>query len=246
VRLAALKGDPQTEALLSEKHPELRQIADICRSSLEGGSLTLADARGAAGKWFERSLRGSNSHGPSVRAGLCDRLRERLRERAAVLRCGVDASKLQAELEGSRFEGLWIAREGRGVYSLGDAHEGSGLPKVDSIGATISPCVRVIVKAAGNGLLIDSFFHADEREPVPARVPIGPFLSVYYEGVPLRDAMTKWKSSRKGADSADSVAALIKGLPPGWELRESRSKRGVYYYANPAKGLSQLERPVEE
>jgi len=41
----------------------------------------------------------------------------------------------------------------------------------------------------------------------------------------------------------ESLKALAASLPPGWELRESRSKKGVYYYANPALGLSQNERP---
>lgn len=41
------------------------------------------------------------------------------------------------------------------------------------------------------------------------------------------------------------AAALPEDLPPGWVRKESRSKRGAYYYAHPATGRTQVEKPVE-
>merc|ERR1719313_71727 len=105
----------------------------------------------------------------------------------------------------------------------------------------------------------------------PVKCQIGPFLTVYFEGLSLKEALAKWNEGLErrakmqrtiqavqpgpvvrlaGSGSGDSndhekqkLKALAASLPPGWELRESRSKKGQYYYANPSKGLSQHERP---
>merc|ERR1712129_630148 len=96
----------------------------------------------------------------------------------------------------------------------------------------------------------------------PARVPIGPFLTVYFEGMPLKEALAHWKNGtvRNGGLQPEEVAQQVvqvvpaapignvaqePPLPLGWEKRESRSKKGVFYYANPSKGLSQMERPTK-
>lgn len=195
-------------------------------------------------------------------------------------------SLLLKELEGSRYENLWISRQGPGRYILGDDNEGSGLPLVDQDGARIHPRVRVVVKVLNGKLLIDGFYHEGEEDFLnPARVPIGPFLTVYFEGMPLKEALARWKNgvpkplastntsagSSLGSNSANNLVgggskppgAVNSGiieppaapryqepgpppppaLPSGWEMRESRSKKGVFYYAHPAKGLSQMERP---
>lgn len=289
-----LRGDPKVEALLVERHPELVFVAESCGA---GGkpSTTLEKAREAARGWFERGLKGSNKHGGAQRTVLCNQLLktlkahsawlvavegatepvrlERLLERGPAQEEGpLICSLLSQELEGSRYEGLWISRQGPGQYFLGDDHEGSGLPRVDQDGARIYPRVRVMVKVNNSRLEIDGFFHeGDEKQLNPARVPIGPFLTVYFEGVSLKEALLRWKGGppRNGGSQAAAgsrvVAAPVGGsaaggsaaggnssnlraleskLPPGWELRESRSKKGVYYYANPSKGLSQMVRPT--
>merc|ERR1712232_760148 len=108
----------------------------------------------------------------------------------------------------------------------------------------------------------------------PAKVAVGPFLTVYFEGAPLKEAMARWKDGNRGrvlpraSDSDEDEGGTIGGvrpkaaarsktstaiggfngndgkvtsaasssetlrtmcaelppLPPGWELRESRSK----------------------
>lgn len=312
VRLAALRGDPKVEALIARKHPELSGTALECGA---GGSrtLTLEQTLEKARPWFERGLRGYNKQGPVERAGLCMKVADTLKAHTALLRfTDVDliaqalhkgaaedegplvCAALAAELEGSRFEGLWISREGPdGAYLIGDDHEGSGLPPLDEDGAPIAPRIRVLVKISGGKLVVDSFYHTGETTLNPAKVPVGPFLSVYFEGASLKEALAKWKGgpppplpgeplclppiALPGASSAasssapapaapvapvvppapgpvtlaptaaaqqdPSLRALSAKLPPGWEIRESRSKKGVFFYANPAKGLSQMERP---
>lgn len=47
-------------------------------------------------------------------------------------------------------------------------------------------------------------------------------------------------------ESSEEESSSDEALPPGWEKRESRTKKGVYYYAHVAKGLSQMERPKGE
>lgn len=291
VRLAGLRGNPETEALLNEKYKELKVIADRCGAGGES-QVTLNQAKESVRGWFDRCLRGSNRQGPAERASICTRVNNTLKEHAHSLRRGAESSRLSdvlrrgrpeeegpvicsvlsKELEGSRYEGLWISKESHGIYILGDNHDGSGLPSEDDIGAKICPRIRVVVKMSQQQLVIDGFFHEGEDVMIPAKVPIGPFLSVYFEGVPLREAVSRWKngqhlppshhfpsqssalkapmmaapmvvSSRQDDIPDETVSILSKGLPEGWEIRESRSKKGVYYYANQAKGLSQLERP---
>merc|ERR1719162_2560792 len=110
--------------------------------------MSLEKAREVAKRWFERGLRGSNRHGPAQRALLCDQLEKTLKSHAGVLCAGAAdvnrvaealergsrgeegplvCSLLSRELIGSRYEGLWISREGPGLYLLGDEHDGSGL-----------------------------------------------------------------------------------------------------------------------
>merc|ERR1711971_992199 len=102
-----------------------------------------------------------------------------------------------------------------------------------------------------NRLCIAGFFHEGEDDYLnPAKVPIGPFLSVYFEGFALKQALEVWKDHPQrngtGSKSADNVApsvpgsargeavrseksdqirALEKTLPPVWEIRESGARR---------------------
>eukprot|EP00928_Gymnodinium_smaydae_P081148 TRINITY_DN64719_c0_g1_i1.p1 TRINITY_DN64719_c0_g1~~TRINITY_DN64719_c0_g1_i1.p1 ORF type:complete len:367 (-),score=82.60 TRINITY_DN64719_c0_g1_i1:109-1209(-) len=276
IHLAMLRGHPEVEKLLAASHTELQRTAEACGATGQK-TASLDQAKDAAKAWFARGLKGSNRHGPAERAALCRKLTEGLQRHVAALqRSPLDqvagalerkASEegplvccaLAAELRGSRYEGLWISQAEPGIYFLGDSSaEGSGLPSSDADGATIYSPVRVIVKIRKDRLVIDAFYNqGDQGEMNQAGVPIGPFLSVYYEGMGLRDALAQWRpaadanggeqrprAAANGASSAaSSIAAINATLPPGWELRESRSKKGVFYYANQAKGLSQMERP---
>jgi hypothetical protein len=176
------------------------------------------------------------------------------------------------ELEYTNFDGIWVSHSGPGRYILGDEDPVSGLPDKDADGANIDRVIRVAIKIADGKLTIDGFFHKGEEDMNPVRCNIGPFLTVYFEGLSLKEALSKWKEGLErrakvqrsmqmqpgpvvrlaapgggGLSESDrekeKLKALAASLPPGWELRESRSKKGQYYYANPAKGLSQHERP---
>jgi len=294
-RLAALQNDPQTEQLLADKHPELLHVAEDVGASGQS-SRSIEQSREAAKGWFERGLRGSNRHGPAQRADLCIRLADILKARAAAILSELQAGTaieaatralrrgkadeegpllcaiMAKELEGSRYEGIWISRVGPGRYILGDEDPASGLPDKDSDGANIDRVIRVAVRAAEGKLIIDGFFHKGEDDMNPVKCQVGPFLTVYFESLSLKEACSKWNDFlerrakvlraglgfqpgivvRAATTSAaqsnqdqqkESLKALAASLPPGWELRESRSKKGQYYYANPAKGLSQHERP---
>eukprot|EP00929_Paragymnodinium_shiwhaense_P112955 TRINITY_DN81217_c0_g1_i1.p2 TRINITY_DN81217_c0_g1~~TRINITY_DN81217_c0_g1_i1.p2 ORF type:complete len:347 (+),score=91.60 TRINITY_DN81217_c0_g1_i1:62-1102(+) len=268
VRLAALQGDAKTEAMLADKHPELTDLAMKLGAGAEK-STTLQLAKENCSKWFSRQLQGANRQGPVEKAAVCRKLAATLKERVLALQT-TDAERLEdvlsrgkpdeegpmicctlgRALEGSRYHGLWISRERKGQYILGDTDEGSGLPTVDDNGARITPRVRVAVKVSGGKLVIDGFYQEGDKSLTPANVAIGPFLSVYFEGVDLKDAIGKWQVAEKkraAGNAAKTQDAAIKAiqasLPPGWEVRESRSKKGTYYYANVAKGITQYEKP---
>lgn len=286
-QLGAMRGDMKIEALLADRHPELRTVAETCGAgSKRLPYATLDKARESAREWFARGLRGSNRHGPGERARMCVEFTATLKAHATSLLSTSDISQrrlerlleegpvseegplicalLAEELVGSRYENLWMSRQGPGRYILGDDHEGSGLPHTDQDGARIHARVCVVVKANNGKLLIDGFYHEGEEDFLnPARVPIGPFLTVYFEGMPLKEALAHWKNGtvrNNGSIQAEVVQQVVPvapvapsapiviqepPLPPGWEKRESRSKKGVFYYANPSKGLSQMERPTK-
>jgi len=298
LNLAALRGDPQVERLLAEKHPELQRVAEDTGAT-DRASKSIEQAREAAKGWFEKGLRGSNRHGPAERAALCTRLSETLKARAAAILSELQGGALEAavtalrrgkaedegplicalisrELEGSRYEGIWTSRSGAGRYIIGDEDPASGLPDKDADGANIDRVIRVAVKITDGKLTIDGFFHKGETDMNPVKCQVGPFLTVYFEGLSLKEALAKWKDgpdrrakvhaaptgllvraapgpvimggglgqSNAQDKEREKLKALAATLPPGWELRESRSKKGTYYYANPAKGLSQHERPT--
>ncbi|CAJ1450407.1 unnamed protein product [Effrenium voratum] len=211
--LAQVKGDRKVEALLKEKHPELLTIADRCGASGKV-ALTLTAAKDSAREWFARGLRGGNQHGPAARAKLCKVLAAQLQEHAATL-CTSTPAQLQQvldrgraeeegplicslmarELRGSRYEGLWISRKAPGHYYLGDEHEGAHLPSTDKDGDPIHPRVHAVVKMVNDQLVISGFFLDPEDDTMsPAKVPIGPFLSVYFEGMSVREASAAWKN----------------------------------------------------
>lgn len=275
--LAALQGDVKVHSLLTKEHPELVNIGKLCGAGAKK-VMNMAEAKESAKAWFERGLKGSNHHGPTARAALCDRLAATLRSHSASLRAaGVEhasqvlergrleiegpliCSLMRHELEGSSYSGLWISREGPGTYCLGDQDDTAG---------DLSGNIRVAVKVFKGELQIDGYFD-DEGALQNAKSPIGVFLTIYFEGGTVKVARERWKAIKArgsggsastpartfgngitvaaASSSSDSAKAAslpkIAPLPPGWELRESRSKKGVYYYANEAKGLSQIERP---
>ncbi|CAJ1374408.1 unnamed protein product, partial [Effrenium voratum] len=243
--LAQVKGDRKVEALLKEKHPELLTIADRCGASGKV-ALTLTAAKDSAREWFARGLRGGNQHGPAARAKLCKVLAAQLQEHAATL-CTSTPAQLQQvldrgraeeegplicslmarELRGSRYEGLWISRKAPGHYYLGDEHEGAHLPSTDKDGDPIHPRVHAVVKMVNDQLVISGFFLDPEDDTMsPAKVPIGPFLSVYFEGMSVREASAAWKNGppRRATRPAPGGTALDPklrelqaGLPAGWE-----------------------------
>eukprot|EP00931_Biecheleriopsis_adriatica_P102842 TRINITY_DN77753_c0_g1_i1.p1 TRINITY_DN77753_c0_g1~~TRINITY_DN77753_c0_g1_i1.p1 ORF type:complete len:354 (-),score=77.40 TRINITY_DN77753_c0_g1_i1:37-1098(-) len=281
ILLAGLHGDPKVEEFLNEKHPELIGLAKEC-----GGEkpISLTAAKDKAKGWFARGLKGSNQHGPAARLMLCKKTVASLQEHSAslcsaaspdrlagVLRSGrpeeegpLVCSVLSQQLRGSSYEGLWVEHRGpAGHFFLGDGHEGANLPTTNRHGDAIpgGPRVHVVVKMKDGELVIEKFLLDDDDDPIwfPAMVPVGPFLSVYFEGMTVAEATAAWKNGppppRGGAQRASAASgaapshqdpklrAIQATLPPGWEIRESRSKKGVYFYANPAKGLTQMERP---
>lgn len=246
--LAYLRGDPKLESLLIEKHLELHEL--ICGPALP--KRLTADSPELL-KWFERKLKKKKDL-PQVRASLCAKLMEKVRHRTAGWRMAETARieealrenhaeegplvccALAKELEGTRFDGLWICREGPGMYRLGDER------------------LKVAVQVLDGRLLVHGYFEGDLLHPV--RVAIAPFLAEHgpkdlrsatdadcdlFGGAgaaPAAGGRQRSRSPRRGGVSEET-------LPPGWARKESRSKPGVFYYANEAKGLTQFERPTE-
>ncbi|CAE7224644.1 unnamed protein product [Symbiodinium sp. CCMP2592] len=270
--LAQSRGDRKVEALLKERHPELLQVAEKCGASGKA-TMTLQAAKDSAREWFARGLRGGNQHGPAARAKLCKQLAGQLQEHAASVCSSATAAHIASvlergrpeeegplicatmarELRGSRYEGLWISRKGpAGHYYLGDEHEGANLPSTDKDGDPIHPRVHAVVKVVNEQLVISGFFLDPEDDTMsPAKVPIGPFLSVYFEGMSVREASAAWKGGpparprpapkvKQGPITDPKLKELQAGLPPGWEVRESRSKKGIYFFAHPSSGRSQM------
>eukprot|EP00929_Paragymnodinium_shiwhaense_P107108 TRINITY_DN73151_c0_g1_i1.p1 TRINITY_DN73151_c0_g1~~TRINITY_DN73151_c0_g1_i1.p1 ORF type:complete len:270 (-),score=62.38 TRINITY_DN73151_c0_g1_i1:290-1099(-) len=246
--LAALRGDDKTEAFLSEKHPELLSII-----SPKGGPRPLPVDDSAVKQWFDRKLAGHRD-GPKERILLCDRVAQKVRHRAGGWKLTepekiaealhqnsaeegpMVCSALLKELDGSRFEGVWLSREGPGIYRIGD-----------------EPQTRVAVQVLDGKLLIHGYFEGENLHPV--RMSVKAFLEqhgpkdmraaadedcdLFGGGAAKAQERGRSRSPRQKASTAGSEPPL----PPGWEKKESRSKPGVFYYANEAKGLTQFDRP---
>lgn len=246
--LACLWGDSRLDSLLSEKHSELKELLKVA-----GGPRPMPLEAEGVQLWFSRKLK-SKSSCQDTMVALCkklthkvkhlgtdwrhaepSRIDEALRERhideGPLVCCA-----LSKELEGSRFEGMWISRESPGVYRLGE--EG----------------LRVAVQILDGKLLVHGYFEGDLLHPV--RVAILPFLQEHgpsrllcaadadcdlFGGRPKpvtgRDARSRSPIRNKAMEESSP-------LPPGWIRKESRSKPGVHYYANEAKGLTQFDRPA--
>jgi len=255
VTLVALRGDPKLDALLTEKHPEL---LDLLNAS--GGPRPTPDDAEAVQRWFLRKLRGRG--GNSERLSLCDKLAAKVRHRAEGYRIAelgrieealaqnngaeegpLVCCALAKQLLGSRFEGIWISREGPGVYRLGEEQ------------------LRVAVQVLDGRLLVHGYFEGDFLHPV--RVAIKPFLAEHGPaalrsatddcdvfgggggGSVKEAAAARSRSPRRRGAAEDEVGeeAAEERLPSGWEKKESRSRPGVFYYANEAKGLTQFHKP---
>lgn len=237
VQLAALREDPQVETYLaSHKHEDLLKV------------VSGEDADEAAQRWYRRKLKGQGD-GSIERRVLCDRLTKKLKSYVAAWQ-GADAlerveealiqnkpeegplvcNMFAKELEGTRFEGVWIMREGPGVYKLGEK--------------------RAAVQVLDGKLIVHGYF--DEHNALhPVRVPIAAFLAEHGPAS-MRSATDNGLEMFGGGDGGGAAAprersrspAKAKGpLPAGWEKRESRSRPGVFYYVHEAKGLTQFERP---
>lgn len=265
VKLVALRGDSDVEALLSDKHQEIKSCAvplDMSTGAPPAGSdgTTHAEARE---NWFRRKLR-SQSGDPRERRKLCKMLAKALRKHSAkyetsgegalsaceVLKEGGSPEgpwichKLAAGLVGTRFEGLRIAKEKPGVYQLGD-----------------KLLVAVQADLEGGELLVHGYF--DEKHVLhPVRSPVRAFLEEHGAKPPSDScdmfggsggggaaanggANAKAPAAEDDADGGPGSAKRPRALPPGWTKRESRSKPGVFYYVHETKGLSQFDRPVE-
>eukprot|EP00930_Biecheleria_cincta_P084841 TRINITY_DN74274_c0_g1_i1.p1 TRINITY_DN74274_c0_g1~~TRINITY_DN74274_c0_g1_i1.p1 ORF type:complete len:289 (-),score=58.71 TRINITY_DN74274_c0_g1_i1:299-1111(-) len=247
--LAALKGYPKLEELLSEKHKELLNIVDEAPDELPDEN----DER--AKRWFHRKLK--NKDCGKVRAKLCMKLVGTLRELADELISSTSPANaidrvtealtqgtkdegplvccmLAKDLEGTRFEGHWISQDGKGKYRLGE----DGM--------------KVAVQVLDGKLLIHGYFEGSFLHPV--RLPIVAFLAEHSSAAKKGASDdcdlfgSVGRGGRKAADDRSRSPRQSKeataGLPPGWVKKESRSKPGVFYYANEAKGLTQFEKPT--
>lgn len=262
VRLGALRGHPRATALLTEKHAELLDI------TADGPSVLTEEYDEKVKKWFHRKLK--TKDGGKVRSKLCDKLANSLHamseeligsDRAAAIERALAAltqgtvaegplvcSLLAKELEGTRFEGTWISQDGKGMYRLGADGR------------------KVAVQVLDGKVLIHGYFEGSILHPL--RVPVTSFLAEFGEAA--KDACddcdlfggseaSKGQSSQaKSPSKSNGDATRSRSprkeqksqhdsnnqLPPGWVKRESRSKPGVYYYANEEKGLTQFDRPT--
>eukprot|EP00931_Biecheleriopsis_adriatica_P108328 TRINITY_DN82638_c0_g1_i1.p1 TRINITY_DN82638_c0_g1~~TRINITY_DN82638_c0_g1_i1.p1 ORF type:complete len:289 (+),score=60.46 TRINITY_DN82638_c0_g1_i1:61-867(+) len=252
VRLAQLRGHPKATALLEEKHFELLDIV------AEGPAELPDEDDERSKKWFHRKLK--TKDGGKIRKKLCDKLAATLQELgeeligkdmpAAIERVNEALTQgtteegplvcclLAKELEGSRFEGHWISQDGKGRYRLGE----DGM--------------KVAVQVLDGKLLIHGYFEGTFLHPV--RLPVLRFLQEYGKKAQqgASDECDLFGSTGGAAApvaraerSRSPPAAKVSpggsgGLPPGWVKKESRSKPGVFYYANEAKGLTQFDKPT--
>mmetsp|Transcript_70932 Transcript_70932/g.154105 ORF Transcript_70932/g.154105 Transcript_70932/m.154105 type:complete len:265 (+) Transcript_70932:167-961(+) len=243
--LAGLRGDLKLESFLSEKHPELLELL-----SATGGPRPTPEDSEEVQRWFQRKLRGRG--GLQERAALCEKMTRKVLHRAegwesdvgrieeALAQNSADEGPLVCralakELQGSRFEGIWISREGPGVYRLGEAQ------------------LRVAIQVLEGKLLVHGYFEGAQLHPV--RVAIRPFLAEHgpaemrsatdecdlFGGVRCPDPAP---GERPRSRSPRSERKQSNELPAGWVKKESRSKPGVFYFANEAKGLTQFDMPV--
>mmetsp|Transcript_54812 Transcript_54812/g.155283 ORF Transcript_54812/g.155283 Transcript_54812/m.155283 type:complete len:262 (-) Transcript_54812:73-858(-) len=258
VKLVALRGDPELEALLSEKHKELLSCAVPLDASTglppsASDGTTLDEAREA---WFLRKV---GQQGDSrERRKLMKMLLKALRKFAEKYEKPPNAEgalsamealkeggptegplichRLEAGLAGTRFEGLRIAKKRDGVYQLG--------PKL---------LVAVQADLEGGALLVHGYFD-DSGVLHPVRVPVLAFLEEHGAKPPSDDCDLfgggggggggeKRSAAVSGASGGEEGSKRQRELPPGWTKRESRSKKGVFYYVHEAKGLSQFDRP---
>jgi len=247
-RLAQLRGLEKVQKVLEEKHVELLEF--FHDSDLRPPKLPLEDDERAE-KWFQRKLK-SKDRG-KIRAKLCNKLAEQLKlmgdelvsDKTAALERVNDAltqgtseegplvcSLLVKELEGTRFENYWISQDGKGQYRLGE----DGM--------------KVAVQVLDGKLIIHGYFEGSLVHPV--RVPIVTFLAEHgkssqFEASDDCDLFGATGGAKEVAKdrsrSPKTKADERHQLPPGWVKKESRSKPGVFYYANEAKGLTQFEHP---
>ncbi|CAJ1417957.1 unnamed protein product [Effrenium voratum] len=249
-------GQNRLSALLYLLQPCMQGDGDV-----RPPNLPLEDDERAE-RWFHRKLK-TKDRG-KIRAKLCNKLTEQLRDmgyeiigsdRAAAIERVSEAltqgtaeegplvcSILAKELEGTRFDHLWVSQDGKGTYRLGE----DGM--------------KVAVQVLDGKLLIHGYFEGSLIHPV--RVPVVTFLAEFGRssqqeanddcdlfgstGPPKATPEAEKDRSRspKHKVAHHEHAANEHTLPPGWVKKESRSKPGVYYYANEAKGLTQFERPA--
>mmetsp|Transcript_81866 Transcript_81866/g.228088 ORF Transcript_81866/g.228088 Transcript_81866/m.228088 type:complete len:268 (-) Transcript_81866:95-898(-) len=246
VKMVALRGDPDFEAFLTEKHPELATCAvplDVSTGKPQSApdGTTAAESRSS---WFARKLKGDKGQkekrhlikgvAKSIRhfsekyetprdegVSACEALKNGGAQEGPVI-----CHKLAMGLVGTSFVGLRIAREGTGIYQLGNKP------------------LRVAVQAdlEGGELLVHGYFDGDVLHPV--RVPVRAFLEEHGGAAPVDQGDMFGGNSTEEASKGDGGdRKRARELPPGWVKRESRSKPGVFYYLNEEKNLSQFEPP---
>jgi len=242
VQLAALRGDPRAESFLTRKHAELLNVVT------GEGPEESTEVREGVERWFRRKLKG-HTDGSRERQDLCERLCKKLKEQGeawsganAITR--VEEALIQnlpeegplvcnmfaKELEGSRFEGIWISKQGPGLYKVGET--------------------RTAVQVLEGKLIVHGYFEGESLHPVrePIRTFLGEHAPAHMRSVADGDN-DLFGGGTSGATQvarkrSRSPAKVVTPLPAGWEKRESRSRPGVFYYVNEAKGSTQFERPV--
>merc|ERR1719469_76876 len=238
VRLVALRGDSNFEAFIKEKHAELNGLLFGA-----GGPRATDLGDEAVQRWFKRKLRSRDRGGSKEQLSLCRKLGRSVDELEAPW-LTFDAPRLEEalrenkpeegpmicvawakELEGSRFDGIWISREKPGIYRVGDEQ------------------LRIAAQVLDGKLLVHGHFEGDLLHP--ARVPMKTFLQEH--GPASMRAVVDQDNDLFGAadDRSRSPRKASEELPTGWTKRESRSKPGIFYYVHEGKGLSQMERPTE-
>lgn len=259
VKLVALRGDPEVEALIGDKHKELLHCAAPLdfKTGLPPPAPDGTTEEEAREAWYRRKLSRKSSD-ERERRKLCKMLLKALRKFSekydasgptgpgAVTAC--DALKdggplegplichrLNADLAGSTFEGLRIAKERSGVYQLGG-----------------KLLVAVQADLEGGELLVHGYFDAGNVLH-PVRSPVKAFLEEHGAKPPADQCDlfgdSPGQRAKAGAPekppaaSEESASKRARELPPGWTKRESRSQPGVFYYVHEANGLSQFTRP---
>jgi hypothetical protein len=241
VKLSALRGDVDLEEFLEKRYPDLAALHPSAHPGsdaaleAERAWLNRSEKRHSAEKsWMKRCLHklskelstfeqkqerhlGQNHAGGG---GFLDAFKQ-----AGVAEGPIVCAGLHAQIRGTRFEGTWLARDGPGLYLLGD-----------------EPLKIAVQADLDTGeLLVHGYFEG--RSLHETREKLVKFMEERgFKAAPGRVRDANDDDDLFGCSAPCDAASVERRsrspkriespLPPGWRKRESRSKPGTFYYVH--------------